>query len=73
MSKATLVEGSAGLSAHTKSLLLKTAAYSMFSMGLLYMLMGLLCLQCLSEKVKQAYDKELDKAIEAKSAGQKSH
>lgn len=65
MSKATLMEGGAGLSAHTKSLLLTIASYSMFSIGLLYMFMGLLCLQCLSERVKQAYDKEVDRAIEA--------
>lgn len=73
MSKATLVEGNPGLSANTKSLLLSIASYSMFSIGVLYMLMGVLCLQCLSERVKRAYDKELERAIAAKSPGQKSN
>ena len=65
MSKSTLVdsEDSDAMSVQSKSLLLAVASYSMFSMGVLYVLMGCLCLRCLSERARKKYERDLDRAV----------
>ena len=48
-----------GLKEQTASLFLKITSYAMFSIGILYMAMGLLCLKGVMEKLKNNYEEQV--------------